>query len=167
MACWVGGGFGSCAEVMGLTSYDVVVPGSPSRKVMVVYIVAFSLLSASGCAREIYKHKAIYILFPEHYLSSTAYTRIQNEYHQILHELGRVQGEGLQRRGEEGDEQEVRSTLYLLDDPSLTLYSIAKDSNVRTSTRIRAAKDAVKNTADEHNNKRQADVHRESAKHNY
>jgi hypothetical protein len=44
--------------------------------------------------------------------------------------------------------------------------SIAKDPNVRTSTRIRAAKDAVKNSMDEHSHKRQADVHKQGVKHN-
>lgn len=43
---------------------------------------------------------------------------------------------------------------------------IAKDPNVPVGTRIRAAGDAVKNSIDEHSHKRNADVNKQTAKHN-
>jgi len=48
-----------------------------------------------------------------------------------------------------------------------TNKSIAKDPNVRTSTRLRAAGNAVKDKAHETNYNRQADVNKHAAKHNY
>ncbi|EXJ84222.1 hypothetical protein A1O3_04889 [Capronia epimyces CBS 606.96] len=48
-----------------------------------------------------------------------------------------------------------------------TNKSIAKDHNVRTSTRLRAAGDAVKDKVNETSHNRQADVNKQGAKHNY
>jgi len=48
-----------------------------------------------------------------------------------------------------------------------TNKSIAKDPNVHTSTRIRAAGNAVRDKVGEQNHNRQADVHKHAAKHNY
>ncbi|KIW64700.1 hypothetical protein PV04_09617 [Phialophora macrospora] len=48
-----------------------------------------------------------------------------------------------------------------------TNKQIAKDPNVRTSTRIRAAGNAVKDKAQETNYNRKADVDKQAAKHNY
>ncbi|EXJ78483.1 hypothetical protein A1O1_08883 [Capronia coronata CBS 617.96] len=48
-----------------------------------------------------------------------------------------------------------------------TNKSIAKDPNVRTSTRLKAAGDAVKNKVHETSHNRQADVNKQAAKHNY
>jgi hypothetical protein len=45
--------------------------------------------------------------------------------------------------------------------------SVAKNSNVRFSTRIRAAKNAAADKLSEQKNKREADVHKNAAKHNY
>lgn len=45
--------------------------------------------------------------------------------------------------------------------------SVAKDPNVRFSTRIRAAKNAAQDKLSETKNKREADVHKNAAKHNY
>ncbi|KAJ9604290.1 hypothetical protein H2200_011124 [Cladophialophora chaetospira] len=48
-----------------------------------------------------------------------------------------------------------------------TNKQVAKDPNVRTSTRIRAAGDAMKDKVHEQNHNRQADVNKRAAKHNY
>ncbi|KAK5044806.1 hypothetical protein LTR84_010462 [Exophiala bonariae] len=48
-----------------------------------------------------------------------------------------------------------------------TNKQIAKDPNVRTSTRLRAAGNAMKDAVHEGSHKRQADVHKHGAKHNY
>ncbi|ETN44941.1 uncharacterized protein HMPREF1541_09816 [Cyphellophora europaea CBS 101466] len=48
-----------------------------------------------------------------------------------------------------------------------TNKAIAKDPNVRTSERVRAAGNAVANSIDEHSHKRNADVNKHTAKHNY
>ncbi|OAP62636.1 hypothetical protein AYL99_01863 [Fonsecaea erecta] len=48
-----------------------------------------------------------------------------------------------------------------------TNKQIAKDPNVRTSTRVRAAGNAMKDKVHETNHNRQADVNRHAAKHNY
>jgi len=45
--------------------------------------------------------------------------------------------------------------------------SVAKDSNVRVSTRLHAAKDAVGDKIDESRHNRNADVQHNAAKHNY
>ena len=46
-------------------------------------------------------------------------------------------------------------------------YSVAKDGNVRMSTRLSAAKAAMGDKLNEQSHKRQADVHENKAKHNY
>jgi len=48
-----------------------------------------------------------------------------------------------------------------------TNKQIAKDPNVRTSTRIRAAGDAMKDKVHETSHNRQASVNKQAAKHNY
>ncbi|KIW21425.1 hypothetical protein PV08_02005 [Exophiala spinifera] len=48
-----------------------------------------------------------------------------------------------------------------------TNKQIAKDPNVRASTRLRAAGDAIKDKLHESSHKRQADVDKHAAKHNY
>ncbi|KIX08525.1 uncharacterized protein Z518_03181 [Rhinocladiella mackenziei CBS 650.93] len=48
-----------------------------------------------------------------------------------------------------------------------TNKSIAKDPNVRTSTRLRAASNAVKDKMHETSHNTQADVNKQAAKHNY
>lgn len=45
--------------------------------------------------------------------------------------------------------------------------SVAKDGNVRMSTRLSAAKNALGDKLNEQSHKRQADVHTNAAKHNY
>jgi len=45
--------------------------------------------------------------------------------------------------------------------------SVAKDGNVRMSTRLSAAKAAMGDKLNEQSHKRQADVHENKAKHNY
>jgi hypothetical protein len=45
--------------------------------------------------------------------------------------------------------------------------SVAKDSNVRFSTRIRAAKNAAADKLNESKNNREAGVHKSAAKHDY
>jgi len=47
-----------------------------------------------------------------------------------------------------------------------TNKSVAKDPNVRASTRVRAAGNAMKDKVHESNHNRQADVNKHSAKHN-
>jgi len=47
------------------------------------------------------------------------------------------------------------------------MFRIAKDPNVRTSTRLRAAGNAMKDAVQEGTHKRQGDVHKHAAKHNY
>lgn len=47
-----------------------------------------------------------------------------------------------------------------------TNKQIAKDPNVRTSTRLRAAGNAMKDKVQEQNYNRQADVNKHAAKHN-
>ncbi|KIV87681.1 hypothetical protein PV11_03212 [Exophiala sideris] len=44
---------------------------------------------------------------------------------------------------------------------------VAKDPNVRTSTRLHAAGDAMKDKIHATGHKREADVHKNAAKHNY
>jgi hypothetical protein len=51
--------------------------------------------------------------------------------------------------------------------PLTHLSSIAKDPNVRTSARLRAAGNAVKDAVNEGSHKRTADVNKQAAKHNY
>ncbi|KAK6384387.1 hypothetical protein LTS17_001950 [Exophiala oligosperma] len=48
-----------------------------------------------------------------------------------------------------------------------TNKQIAKDPNVRSSTRVRAAGDAIKDKIHESSHKRAADVDKHAAKHNY
>jgi len=48
-----------------------------------------------------------------------------------------------------------------------TNKQIAKDPNVRTSTRLRAAGNAVSDKAHETSHNRQADVNKQATKHNY
>ena len=49
----------------------------------------------------------------------------------------------------------------------LTENSVAKDSHVSMGTRARAAKNALSDKIDESKHNRQADVHKNAAKHNY
>ena len=46
-------------------------------------------------------------------------------------------------------------------------HRVAKDGNVRMSTRLHAAKNAVADKMDEQKHKHQAEGHKNAAKHNY
>ena len=68
----------------------------------------------------------------------------------------------------EANKQYVGFLVEELDTPTDCMnHRVAKDPNVKTSTRIRAAGDAMKDKVHEQNYNRQADVNRHAAKHNY